>query len=145
MVNTPLSTDQRVLRIAENLRTQDNRITANPIFIVQQKRRQYGVDPQYTENVVWLHSDEGIEVDQTEANALERKYSGREPDGYTRTGYIDSWEFVTACFTEQGCKDYIASNGHNLKEPRIYAESGFRNREWEVLREFLSALDGSQK
>lgn len=27
--------------------------------------------------------------------------------------------------------------GHNLKEPRIYVESGYRNKEWETMREFL--------
>lgn len=138
-----MSTDERVLRIAENIRTQDNRITAHPIFVVQQRRRLYGMDPSYVDDVVWLHSDESYEVSEEDAKRLEAAYrkSRSEPDGYTRTAYVDSWEFVTACFTEQGCKDYIASNGHNLKEPRIYAESGFRNREWQVLREFLAALE----
>lgn len=140
-------TNEEVMRIAENLRTQDNRITANPIFIVQQRRRQYGMDTDYCEDVIWLHSDEGCEVDEEEHDRLEAEYkqTGETPDGYTRTGYLDSWEFVTACFTEQGCKDYIAVNGHNLKEPRIYAESGFRNREWEVLRAYLSALEQVSK
>lgn len=49
--------------------------------------------------------------------------------------------FVTCCFTAKGCEDYIAANGHNLKKPRIYVESGYRNREWEIMREFLKNLN----
>lgn len=133
----------RLEYIAKQIREQDNRITANPIFIVQQRHRQYGIDPNYCEDIIWLHSDEGEPVDDDEAERLEAEFkkTGDEPDGYTRTAYIDSWEFVTACFTEEGCKDYLRSNGHNLKEPRIYVESGFRNREWEFMREYLMGIE----
>lgn len=49
-------------------------------------------------------------------------------------------KITTACFTRKGCEDYIALNGHNLKSPRIYVESGYRNREWEQLRELVMRL-----
>lgn len=53
--------------------------------------------------------------------------------------YVDQWEFVTVCFTEQACEDYIASNGHNLNEPRIYAASAYGNREMIAIREMLKS------
>jgi len=124
--------------IAENLRTQDNRATEAPIFAVQQRRRIYGFDPSYGENVVWVHVD-GVEADAYEHAEFEAEYnkSGEQPSDWRRTFYCDKWEFVTACFTEQGCKDYIAINGHNLKGPRIYAYGSYRNEEWTAVRDHL--------
>lgn len=129
--------------LGERLRTQDNRITAEPIFIVQQRKRIYGLDTQWSDSedsVAWLFENEewpADDADRIEAEAYFEEH-GEEPDGWTRTGFVDEWVFVTACFTEQGCKDYLAVNGHNLKEPRIYVESGWRNAEWIALRKWLT-------
>lgn len=106
--------------IGHELRTQDNRITSHPIFFVQQKRRFYGVGG--TDNKVWMRD-------------------GEECDPHTRgsvlVGYIDTWVNVQPFFTEAGAKSYLECNGHNLKEPRIYVESGWRNEEWQAVRNFL--------
>lgn len=130
-----------IAEIAEDVRTQDNRITANPIFIVQQKRRITGLDPQYADSdkIVWIEDGYGEVKDPDEIKRLDAEYEKTytEPDGYTRSGYLDIWEFVTACFTENGCEDYLRQNGHNLREPRIYVEGGHRNDEWQTLRRFL--------
>ena len=132
--------------ISKDLVSQDNLATAIPIFIVQQKRRIYGIDPEYTENITYLDDyADSQEVSEEKVKELEEAYSSSKNDlgngdfleNYTRVGYIDNWEFITACFTKKGCEDYIAANGHNLTEPRIYVESGYRNREWETMREFL--------
>lgn len=131
--NTP-----ELLLIIENLKTQDNRATYIPIFVVQQKKRDYGYDPNYSDYHVWL-DEECREADAEESSKLDKEYNRtyKEPEGWTRTSYVDRWEFVTACFTEQGCKDYLELNGHNLKETRIYVESGRRNKEWEIVRNRL--------
>ncbi len=41
--------------------------------------------------------------------------------------------FETMCFTEEGAKEYIANNAHNLRKPYIYGESAGRNRELHLL------------
>ncbi|HZX80498.1 MAG TPA: hypothetical protein VFE72_06065, partial [Lysobacter sp.] len=47
-------------RIGELIRTQDNRITADPIFVVEQKR-SYVTDPDYNDaRTIWI-DDEGVE------------------------------------------------------------------------------------
>ncbi|MBW2672478.1 MAG: hypothetical protein JRD89_03560 [Deltaproteobacteria bacterium] len=129
----------------ERLRTQDNRITAHPVFVVQQRHRTYGFDPAYVQvndEIAWIDgpNDNATyhmgDPEWEEAEERWQKYCD-EPDGLTRTGWHDSWEFVTACFTEQGCKDYIHANGHNLTDPRIYVESAHRNQEWQQLRAIL--------
>jgi len=129
--------------IAEQLRTQDNAITKTPIFIVQQLKKDYGYDPAYSDDIAWIF-DGDVEDDCECIEWLEAElYECGEPDGYTRTAYVKRWEFVTACLTRKGCEDYIRANGHNLAgrgHPdcvRIYVESGWRNEEWEELREFF--------
>ncbi len=47
---------------------------------------------------------------------------------------------ATCCFTEQGCKDYLAANGHNLRLPFIYVKSGFRNAEYIGIRNWLAGI-----
>ena len=66
-----------------------------------------------------------------------------EPQDWTRTGYQDTWHFVTACFTEAGCNDYIRLNGHNHRgKLRTYAASSYRNEEWRTVRSFLMSGGG---
>lgn len=147
--------EEHLKLVRRNLRTQDNRATSWPMFAVQQKRRDYGYDPDYTDNIAWIdqYNDYGKapteaecaasgyvpEPDEPTHEQLDKKYeeTGDEPDGWTRTGYVDRWEFVTACFTEQGCKDYLEIDGHNLNEPRIYVYSGWRNYEWQNVTRLL--------
>lgn len=115
-------------KIAKRLREQDNRITEAPIFVVEQKRRIYGVDSDYTDRFVWVDPD-GCE----NASDTPRK-------GWRKVGYVEVWDFATACLTEAGCEEYLRVNGHNLTEPRIHAYSGWRNSEWKGLRSMMPAL-----
>jgi hypothetical protein len=132
-----------LLEVGKLIATQDNRCTDQPMFVVQQRRRIAGLDTDYCDNIIWLCSeDDYSEASAEEAAQLEAEYqeTGRERSGWTRTGYMDQWEFVTACFTEQGCKDYLKRDGHNLKEPRIYAEGSYRNEEFRTIRNTLLKL-----
>lgn len=130
-----------LVALGKTIATQDNRCTDAPIFIVQQRRMITGLDSAYCENHGWYNGETFL-TDGEEFEALELCYNkdSIEPEEWSRTGYIQIWEFVTACFTEQGCKDFIAINGHNLKEPRIYAEGSFRNEEFRSLRKTLIEL-----
>lgn len=133
--------------IARDLRTQDNRITELPIFVVQQRRRTYGLSNDYTDEYTWIDQD-GEEVSGVVRVKLERFYKRTGYSNtlgnvwYWRVGCRDTWEFVTACMTESGANEYIRANGHNLKEPRVYVESGYRNAEWKVVREHLMREHG---
>jgi hypothetical protein len=124
----------------EHMRTQDNRCTKDPVFLVQQRKRHYGLDPQWSDDVVWL-DDEGHEVtDKAELDRIEAAYQNEgweEPDGYTRTAYIDQWEFVQAFFTEHEAQRYIDANRHRMCDPRIYVDSAYRNREWQRVSALL--------
>lgn len=89
-------------RIGAELASQDNAITAHPLFVVFEKQR--------------------CRIDKHDP-ASER--------------------FVTACFTRKGAEDYLAVNGHNLRDPFIYVASAWRNKEMIELREAMLAAGTS--
>ncbi|EIH5628826.1 ead/Ea22-like family protein, partial [Escherichia coli] len=127
--------------IGENIRTQDNRITSDPMFCVYQKR-EIAVDADYDhDRIVWVDED-GNEANKRHSRRLELLHENfREPpEKWRRVAVKDIDEFVTCCFTEQGCKDYLAVNGHNLRLPFIYVKSGFRNAEYIGIRNWLAGI-----
>lgn len=125
--------------IANNLKTQDNRITANPIFIVEQLKRVYGVGSAWTEAFVWM-TDEGDEASPEIAKAFEivhRENGADQIDDFHRVGYKEYWQAVQPFFTEAAANRYIRANGHNLNKTRVYVYGGWRNDEWYAIREHL--------
>lgn len=133
--------------ISNNLKTQSNDCTSLPMFVVQTRRRIYGMDTEYSDEAVWIYADECVEVDKETSDRLESMHINNNTvagdlclDDYTRTAYIDVWEAKTFCFTRAGAEEYIRVNGHNLTDARIYTESGWRNKEFETVRNHLISL-----
>ena len=125
--------------IGELIRTQDNRITDQPMFVVFQKREIIGSDEHSPSRICWVW--DGEEVSELRAKRLEALYQdGRDTRGYDRYAMQEVDEFVTACFTEHGCKDYLRQNGHNLRQPYIYACGSFRNNEYQLVRNWLAGI-----
>lgn len=126
--------------IGELIRTQDNRITDQPMFVVFQKREIIGSDEHSPSRICWVW--DGEEVSELRAKRLEALYQdGRDTRGYDRYAMQEVDEFVTACFTEHGCKDYLRQNGHNLRLPYIYACGSFRNNEYQLVRNWLAGVN----
>ena len=116
-----------LLDISDRLRTQDNRCTAEPMFCVQEKKRDVGYDPQYSDgDTIWINMQSG-DYEEVEP----------ETEGAEEFGYKDRWETVMVCFTEDGCKNYLRQNGHNHRETRIYVESFLRCDEMIRIRQWL--------
>ncbi|HBX8061595.1 TPA: ead/Ea22-like family protein [Klebsiella pneumoniae] len=125
--------------IGELIRTQDNRITDQPMFVVFQKREIIGSDEHSPSRICWVR--DGEEVNPLRALRLEILYQdGRDTSNYDRYAMQEVDEFVTACFTEHGCKDYLRQNGHNLRLPYIYACGSFRNNEYQLVRNWLAGI-----
>ena len=133
----------RMAEIGQLIATQDNRITEAPIFVVEQKTPVVS-DSDYNDcRVEWRETENGdYQLASPErAERLEALHrAGRETPGWRRYEMADIWTFVTACFTEQGCLDYLTRNGHNLRETRIYAYGSYRNEEFRAIRNFLMSL-----
>jgi hypothetical protein len=138
--------------ISENIKTQNNRITADPLFVVFQKRAIV-VDEDYDyDRISWGNSDG--EADDEVQNQLNAYYDDSESDFwgsdeieffdvdtgievFRRFALKEVDEFVTACFTEVGANDYLMANGHNLNQPLIFVTSLYRNEEMKRLRGWL--------
>jgi len=119
--------------IGDELRTQDNLGTSDPVFIVQQKRRIYGGDEGYGDHV-WVNDGcEADEEDHKRFDELDRNFD-EIPEGWSRLDYVDVFDFVRACFTRKAAERYLEENRHNLTEPRIWTDTAYRNREWIELR-----------
>ena len=134
-------TSEQLAALREELRTQDNACTAEPMFVVYQIKRIYGLDPDYTEDTTWTHS-EGEETDPEIIAALEALDDAGSPtihDGtaYERVGYIDIDQFVTVCLTRKGAEAFIAQMKHRLNKPHIDVDTFLRNEEMLALRNHL--------
>ena len=132
-------------QLAENIRTQDNRITQNPIFCVYEKEYvvlNHEYSSRFDTRYVWV-SDEGctFTVDDKEFSALDN-LTGRDEitvDGIKYEKICQSIIpcFITAFFSENGANEYLRVNGHNLNEPYIHIHSLNRNAEMIGLRNHL--------
>jgi hypothetical protein len=124
--------NNELAEIGRRLKTQDNRITAEPMFCVQEKRRDVGYDSTYSDNKCWYNHDQSECVfDEPE-----------DLEGWEEFGYKDRWETVMVAFTEEGCKEYMRLNGHNHSgELRIYVESFCRCPEMIAIRAALMAIE----
>lgn len=128
--------------ISKKMEGQDNRATSHPIYIVQQRRRIYGLDTRWVDDQVWLLDGEEVSEDHPDLPKVKEQYAwnGTCPDAWDLTGYQDIWEFVQPFFSEKGAQEYIEANKHNLTDPRIYVDSAYRNKEWQAIREVFLRL-----
>lgn len=132
--------------LAHELRTQNNRATTHPLFLVQQQTRVAGMDSGWADQWEWI-DDEGdwsggtfeVRAEIKENHDLDSVCASIDPSnyGYTRVHYLEHWTFVTAHFTETAAQRYINANAHNLRDPRIYAASQYRCHEWIAVVEHL--------
>jgi len=148
---TVAHTNEDLLRqMSANLKTQDNAATQDPLFVVFQKQRVDGLESGYEDFWIWVSDSDGDyeEADKDTAVVLNRlRNDGDEPlviggRTFRRVGckYID-W-FCAAFLTRKGAEDYIACNGHNLKQPFIFVHSMHRNAEMIAVRNFFMQREG---
>lgn len=141
--------------IAQDMATQDNDCTAEPLFVVQRRKRIYGLSSSYANDCVWVSQDgEHTEADAATTAKLDAKHEETCHDSFTlldpeseceteweRVWYCDEWEFVTCCFTRNGAETFIAKNHHRYdSELRIWTDSLHRNREMIDVRAHLLAM-----
>ena len=134
-------TTEQLEALREELRTQDNACTAEPMFVVYQVKRIYGLDLDYTEETTWTHA-EGEETDPDIIAALEAlddagNLTVHDGTAYERVGYMDIDQFVTVCLTRKGAEEFIARMKHRLNKPHIDVDTFLRNEEMIALRNHL--------
>ncbi|MCP4678082.1 MAG: hypothetical protein GY854_21725 [Deltaproteobacteria bacterium] len=133
--------------IGTRMEGQDNQCTAHPIFVVQQRRRFYGLDQQYTDSeIVWLYNGDEVDTNDEDLARAKEHYEKHleELEGWARTSYIDIYEFVQPFFSRVAADEYIKANRHRLNDPRVYVDSAYRNPEWQAVRDVLVREEGSE-
>lgn len=136
---SPAELELAITEIGLRMNSQDDSHCTNaPIFLVEQRRRYYGIDPEWTDDVAWLH--DGEEVSPEEAVKLEEDYYNdwTVPEDHVRTGYMEVWQFVTCFFTRDGADGYIEHNKHKYNDLRVTVDSLYRNHEMQVIQKYLS-------
>ena len=139
-------TPSELAALGDKLRTQDNACTAEPLFVVYEAERIYGLDPDYVSDQCWLRPSEQDGGEETDPDLIAQLDALRDAgedsiiDGseFTLTGYVDRDRFVTLCFTRDGAEDFIVRNKHRHKGAlRIDVDSAYRNPELKAIRRHL--------
>jgi len=144
----------RLADLEHRLRTQDNRATAWPLYVVEQRERIYGLDPQWSDSdtgYIWQYQDDHSVYYETDLDLLAEhcmgltegrvdydfaQIEGRdevtlEDCEYEKIYYTVRWKFVCAHLTEEAADLYVEQNAHRLTQPRVYVTSQYRCHEWQ--------------
>mgnify|MGYP006286047483 CR=1 FL=1 len=141
--------------IRTELRTQDNRMTDQPMFIVMQKV-EYPTSEEYSyDRSYWMDSD-GDELGETLADVKKhliefRNYTAQEIDDMKSHEFemliekenirqifvFEIDDFVQAFITAKSAEEYIETNKHRLYKPFFYATGTYRNYEMQSIRNLL--------
>ena len=132
--------------ISRELKSQDNAITADPLFIVYDKKRLYGMDEEFSDEFDWVHQD-GPVADCEEAKFLEEAYQNDEetPSEWNRFYYVEVDHFKQAFFTRKSAEEYIRRNSYNMESPHVYVESLHRNGEMKAVRGALMEIPSVER
>jgi hypothetical protein len=147
--------------IQHELQTQDNRITADPIWIVYDKQKidssKLSKNFEYRDTInhrtigntkkdlISELKEEGFDLprnsDLRYMSDLELiKWVNKTHElGWAKWHYQKIRVFKTVCFTEKAADEYIKRERHHLKEPFTFVDSLYRNDEMIALRNALLA------
>lgn len=125
--------------------------TADPLFLVQEEKVIYGMDKNYTDDYIWVCSndseysyktDEGLleamEKDSRETGVVYDDFDLSVDDEITCDGDVvyekiwlkKQWITVNCHFTKEAAEAFINRKGHDYEKLRIYVDSQYWCKEW---------------
>lgn len=141
-----------ILALSQQLHTQDNRCTSHPIFQVRDVK-QVPCLPENADDTHWWDADGYLVLDEELIKTLEEEGQWdsfesvllEDEDGvhsarYTRTHTKTLRQVVEVFMTNEAAEFWVAQNEHRHNALEIYVASGFRNPEWQAIRDFLISL-----
>lgn len=146
-------TPQEIIDIGLKMRTQNNRSTAWPIFIVVEDKKIYGVDPDHASDGRDRKDRDIVEDGSMCDSCLEQ-----EADGFSIPDDCDICNdecFVHyriekdvpnlragVFFTAEACDAHIEANRHHYnRTAHSYAISAYHNRELKAVMRFLAGKE----
>lgn len=146
-VTIPKSQFDFLTEYSKKLQSQDNRATADPIYlvcdvhdvIINEEYSPHGMGHDVEIRTVYKDlrdsSDEGaIEADDLDEYCKEHNVA---PDELEKLFVAEMPYIVNAHLTDEGAQLYIIQNKHNLNKPYTYANSLYRCHDMIDLRKFL--------
>lgn len=148
--------------LREEIKTQDNLATADPLFVVYEWER-VPTESGYSDEYEYIDAEERAVIAETEAELVEyAKSQGFKTPSMTefnamqksdilawirnqnlgevpieRVYYLKKRRFITPFFTRKAAQAFIGANYYHYKEPHIYVESLWRNHEMQEIREAI--------
>lgn len=147
------------------MRTQDNRGTQYPLFIIQQEVETVTGDGRGDRTIYWNGGDQ-LSITAEQYEVLEDAEDKEEPDeavlkvleevgldglsdfdpsDWERLEVKDEYVFADNAgffFTEKACHDHIESNKHHYNKPRSYVISAWRNHELQCTMRTILRITG---
>ena len=125
--------------IKNNILTQDNRCTDQPMFIVQKEVLEMGIDSGFADEFYYFDYDDcdchGVfEGDEDYERYSEMDEDGSLPSTIQPHGFRRRWEFVQAFFTEAAATEYMEANSYHFNKARVYGWTSYRNEEFRAVR-----------
>lgn len=139
-----------ILALSQQLHTQDNRCTDNPIFQVRDVK-QVPCLPEHADDTHWRDEEGSAVLDEELIKTLEDASLGGSyytleddedapPYTYHCTHTKTLRQVVATFMTQQAADAWVKANEHRHNALEIYIDSGFRNPEWQAIRDFLMSL-----
>ncbi len=146
-----------LMKLSNELRTQNDRATAKPYFFQIQTNEEIAV-PDGCGEKAWVFDGSKIqtqdEIDQVIFDYYDPKYTMDEikqmdewdkfdmlrDQGWREVCFSHEHKYQNAFLTEKACREHIRLNHYHYSEPVDYLRHAFRNPELEMVFRFLLDL-----
>lgn len=139
--------------LKERIEANDSRATAMPYLLLLRDKRPVVVDGDYGGERMYVENLTGDYMTGETRRELEKRLKdhGYDFDDITEHGAITEFyqdykdETINVFLTDQGYKDHIEANGHNLRKHDTYGIHAFRNKEIKSLYALIDECIAQQK
>lgn len=137
-----------ITETSQLMRTQDNRATQYPLFVVQEYK-EVGQPDGCGDRTIYVNGEDTLTAEEYDwaceaGDDEDNEWFRSDIDEYRAVSVSDEWvisDMAGFFFTEKACHDHIAQNKHHYNQPRSYVISAWRNYEMqEVMRAILKIM-----
>lgn len=139
-----------LMKLAQELKTQNNAWTQNPLYIVYDWEKvptssDYADDSQWREidGECFYDSEEEC-IEALKENYDDETYEPEEGEDYEQVYYLKKRVYVATFFTRKAAEQFIKVNEYHWHEPHIYVESMWRNYEFQGIVRAIAELDPAE-
>lgn len=137
--------DETLKEVSVLMRSQDNRSTQHPLFVVQELKEIVKASG-CGDRTIYVDGEDELsqeEYDAEEAN----EDSDVDLSEYREIEVSDEWVISDTAgmfFTEDACERHIKLNNYHYRKPRSYVISAWRNPEMVMVMQAILKLTGEE-